>query len=247
MNNSYPFPSRNQQNSDHDCYYVEPAKTDFNEIEKMFNRKISETAISLKLQYFSIEKELLDSFHFVSPTAQNLQTSSVKFATIIREASTLYEQISRIIYECFFTGYGNINIFNYLSLEKYLKLNDIVLVSPILEEVAKNTNILKPFISVSNWNQGSKVQNNHIPGWWTGYNKLKHSPADIPNFATLENAIQSLLASYLIITSYLGSGVVSGYLMKPEKDDKNQILHRQLSIKQSELFLDSSNALGFVY
>lgn len=124
MNNSYPFPSRNQQYADNDCYFIEPAKNDFGEIEKVFRRKVSETAINLKLQYFSIEREPLDSFHFVSPTTQNLQTSSVKFATIIREASTLYEQISRIIYQCLFTGYGSINIFNYLSLEKLLKLND---------------------------------------------------------------------------------------------------------------------------
>lgn len=246
MNNSYPFPTRNESYSENNCYYIKPDFQNFEEANKVYLRKLSQESINIKLQYFSVEKELLNSFQFVNPVEQNLKTSSVKFATMIRESSSLFEQISRIIYQRLFKDFEGINIYNYLSLDKFLKFNSLNFSCPTLKNISDtNDDLLRPFKCISSWNGESKLENKHIPIWWNAFNKIKHSPNELTEFSTLENAIQSLLASYIIITKYLGSGVVSGDLSVPEKNS-NEIIHRQLRVEQSELFFDWENSIGFV-
>jgi hypothetical protein len=53
------------------------------------------------------------------------------------------------------------------------------------------------------------------------------------------------LASYLIISKYLGPGVVSGSLETPEKKD-NEIINRHLTVEESGLFMSSDHLFGYV-
>ena len=61
----------------------------------------------------------------------------------------------------------------------------------------------------------------------------------------MENAIRSLLASYLIITKYLGTGIVSGHLEMPERID-DKIITRQLTVEESGLFMIYEHLFGYV-
>jgi len=246
MNTNFNFPNRNTSFQDKDCFYIEPNEHDYDELVTVFEKKISNESINLKLQYFSIEKELINSFQYVNPESQNLKTSSVKFATIIREASNLFEQTARIIYNKLFTNYRDINIFSYLSLDLHLNFQETNILCPTLENLTtENHNILHPFKELSSWDKTSRISSTHIPKWWTAYNKIKHSPNEITEHSNLENAIRSLLASYIIIYKYLGPGVVSGYLEKPENNEE-EIIRRQLTVEESSLFMNPEHLLGFV-
>ncbi|MFK7833165.1 MAG: hypothetical protein AB8B52_07805 [Winogradskyella sp.] len=246
MANPISLPSRNETLSDNECFYVEPDKNNFAELQKAYNRKVSQEANNLRLQYFSIEQELINSFKYVNPVTSNLNTSSVKFASIIRESANLFEQVSRIIYDKLFKEYGRINIFHYLTLEKFLKFNDLKFHCPSLTIIAsENPNLLRPYGSLDGWNDQNQPEPVNIPSWWTAYNKIKHSPDALTDYSTLENSIQSLLASYIIINRYLGPGVISGSLLKPE-DNAGEIIQRQITVEQSELFIDTLTLMGYV-
>lgn len=246
MNTSYPFPIRNVSFPDNECYFIMPNHTDFEALKANYQRKIAIEAINLKLQYFTTERELINSFHYVNPVLENLSTSSVKFATIIRESSNLFEQIARIIYNKLFVVTGSINIYNYLSLDKFLDFQNSKLHCPILQNIAINKPLLlNPFYEMSTWDKDSRIEDAFIPKWWTAYNKIKHSPTELTVYSTLENAVRSLLASYLIISKYLGPGVVSGSLETPEKKG-NEIINRHLTVDESGLFMSSDHLFGYV-
>jgi hypothetical protein len=246
MNTSYPFPIRNASFEDNQCFFVAPNHSDFDALNANYERKITIEAINLKLQYFSIERELINSFHYVNPVLENLSTSSVKFATIIRESSNLFEQIARIIYTRLFVIKGTINIYNYLSLDRFLDFQNSKLHCPILQNLALDKPILlNPFYEMSAWDKDSRIEDNLIPKWWSAYNKIKHSPTELTLYSTLENAIRSLLASYLIITKYLGTGIVSGHLEMPERID-DKIITRQLTVEESGLFMIYEHLFGYV-
>lgn len=246
MANRISLPPRNEKFSDNECFYVEPILNNFAELQKAYDRKVSQEANNLRLQYFSIEHELINSFKYVNPVTSNLNTSSVKFASIIRESANLFEQVSRIIYERLFKEYGRINIFNYLTLEKFLKFNDLKFHCPSLTIIAsENLKLLRPFDSLDGWNGQDKLEIVNIPNWWTAYNEIKHSPDALTEYSTLENSIQSLLASYIIINRYLGPGVISGSLLKPE-NISGQIIQRQIPVERSKLFIESLTLVSYV-
>ena len=241
------LPSRNEMYNDSDCFYVEPNNNSFEELENSYFRKTSQEANNIKRQYFSIEEELLNSFKYVNPVASNLKTSSVKFATIIRESSNLFEQVSRIIYDKLYRDYGRINIFNYLTLDRYIKFNDLKFHSPSLSVLASESpTLLQPFKSINNWKVQNELEPHHIPSWWIAYNKIKHSPDSLTEYSTLENSIKSLLAAFITINRYLGPGVISGSLLKPEKNG-DKIIQNVLPVEQSKLFIDASYLFGYSF
>lgn len=243
------FPFHRTDLQEGDCFYVNPDPCDYEKHWEYYLLKISKRAINLKLQYFSVEEELIRSFQFVSPIAENLNTSSVKFATIIREASNLFEQVSRLIYKNLFKidKKERMIIFHYLSLNKFLDFNSYEFYCPVLENVADESRLLlNPFKELEAWDRDSPLTNSHIPKWWTAYNKIKHSPDELFYFSTLENAVRALLAAHIIINRYLGSGVVSGDLTMSERQD-NKVIHRQLPVKKSELFMNPEELLGFSF
>lgn len=240
------LPVRNESLSDNDCFYIESVNNNFNELQKLYERKISQEANNIRLQYFSIEKELINSFKYVNPITSNLSTSSVKFASIIRESSNLFEQVSRIIYEKLFKDYGRINIFNYLTLDIFLRFNDLKFHCPSLTIVSsENPNLLRPFCSMDSWNNQMKPELVNVPNWWIAYNKIKHSPNALANYSTLKISIQSILAVYIVINKYLGPGVISGSLLKPERNG-NETIQREITIEQSKLFIDTLTLMGYV-
>ncbi len=244
------FPERNELFSENDYYYIAPDFTNFEELSKDYSRKTTQEATNLKLQYFSIEKELLNSFLYVNPIFENLTTSSVKFASIIRESSNLYEQTSRIIYGKIFKEYDRISIHNYLTLDKFLNLNNFDFISPLLKDIPQikeGEGLLNPFLSLSSWNRESKIESKHVPEWWKAYIKVKHSPNEITKYANLKNAIQSLLASYILINKYLGPGVLSSDLIKPDLAPNGTIILAHIPIKQSKLFIAEDGLKGFSF
>jgi hypothetical protein len=190
-----------------------------NKDEKMFffRQKTSVEAMIIATQYFSIEDLIIESFKFVTPIRENSKTCSAKFATIIRESCNLYELICKNIYFQVFDVKKNVklNIFDYLTLERYFKLSDKSIDSTTLCAYLGEGYKIVPFSKLSDWDCKSKPEIKHTPIWWKAYNSIKHSSENIIINATLDSAIYSISALYQIIHRVYGSGLICGYLYEP--------------------------------
>ncbi len=98
--NHYPFPDRNPGYKDNEIFFVK--SNDRKYIQFCYNKIVNPDSVSIANQYFAIEKLLVESFQYVLPVWKNAETCSVRFATIIREASNLFEIIARKVYCKFF-------------------------------------------------------------------------------------------------------------------------------------------------
>lgn len=229
----YPFPKRNPQFKDDDiiCSYSKSKVYDNAYQEKWFKIKTDTLTLTYKLQYLNLESELIKSFLFVHPTEINRKTYSIKFAEIIKGSANLYEIICKDLYKKYFDydTTNKINIYYYLSLEKFLNLSNMEVI-PILigDKLKKSSELFKPFKKLSTWNKNTKIKPGNIPGWWNAYNKIKHSNIGLKKYATLENSIASLAAIYLLIYKIYGLGVIYGDLFSPK--------HQIINVKTSELF-----------
>ncbi|MFW5891526.1 MAG: hypothetical protein ACOCUI_04840 [bacterium] len=233
---AYPFPNRKTGLKKKEIYSYNNKYINLKEKNKKYEKKISSETSNIKNQYLYIENELLRSFQYVQPTIKNKYTSSVRFASIIRESANLYEIISESLYRKIYDikVTDRLNIYNYLSLDCFLDLSNKVLYSPVLYGEFDGDDILLPYKSLENWDKNSKIESNNIPKWWKSYNKVKHDINGINDYATLENAILAVGAIYVIINRIYGEGVVGGILKKPK--GKNGYI--QLIVPVSKLFIE---------
>ena len=208
--NHYPLPSEKPGININEI--IIPYGRVLTDSEELFHhqRRLSRDVTLLKSQYFIIEKELLATFDYVYPIQNNLKVFSSKFTIIIKNACNLFELICRNIYNAAY-GVSDVNIYNYLSLDSILHLNNIEVESEILEsEFPKNTsNVLNPFNELQ-WDKNSPISEQMVPQWWISYNKIKHDMAEFPEYATMENAIRATAAVAYIIYKIYGAGVVLG-------------------------------------
>lgn len=234
MNNL--FPARNLSNKIDEIFFDKNKNKDTNYIKFYFKRNTSSAAISIANQFFVIEEIILDSFKYVYPFEQNAQTSSAKFATVIRESCNLFEIISRELYSKLFivNDTYNLNIKNFLSLDFHLKLSTEELRAPTLNSYFSDDRRIEPFATLKSWSQGQEISSEQIPKWWKAYNKIKHSINDAQSHATLENALYSFSALFLLIRKVYGDGLISGFLRNYIDNEEHIILYQ---IKTSDLFI----------
>src|SRR5438067_252818 len=116
---SYPFPTRNTTYPyDHQILYDSTLAHTAPEYRAMYERSQGKDARLARFQYLGIEEELERSFHYVSPSDDNADAYSLKFAEIIRAAANAYEIAARALYAKFYNDTDDINIFNYLALDR---------------------------------------------------------------------------------------------------------------------------------
>ncbi len=210
----FPFPTRS---STPDSKIIFVKNNTFEYIRHCWEKNTSNNAITIANQYFSIEEILKESFLYVTPVRSNANTSSARFATIIRESCNLYEILCRKSYSEFFEfdKKQKLDIFNYLSLEFFFKINQDELRSAIFYNYLDQDQRIKPFKTLENWKGTEQISRENIPTWWTAYNKIKHDSESYADYATLDNAIHSIAALFLVIRKIYGDGLISGYLSKP--------------------------------
>jgi hypothetical protein len=222
MTPSYPFPSpnpeyirvedvicpRHEQMSPRVVFSKEP------EIHRaLYERAESDGARLSRLQYLVIEEELEQAFRYVNPAAENAGCFSLKFAEIIRAAANAYEIQCKALYARFYNGHDRINIYNYLALDRFLKLADRrVNHVAALGSFAALKEVAQPFANSASWDQMSPVTQAHVPGWWTAYNKVKHTNQGLERYATLANATAAVAAMFLLIEAVFGFGILRGGL-----------------------------------
>jgi hypothetical protein len=126
------------------------------------------------------------AFRYVNPSDENAGTFSIKFAEIILSTCNAYELLTKDLYAKFYNGDDPINILNYLALDLHLELaKRKVSHLAAIGSFPNHPEVNQPFISVAGWDKDSPVLSNHIPRWWTAYNKVKHSNEELQSYATL--------------------------------------------------------------
>jgi hypothetical protein len=177
----------------------------------MYERSQGKDARLARFQYLGIEEELERSFRYVSPSDENADAYSLKFAEIIRAAANAYEIAARALYAKFYNDTDDINIFNYLALDRFLHLSDqTVSHFAALGDFPAHPEVRRPFAALASWDRNSKTEDKHIPGWWKAYNKVKHSNEGLKEHATLANAMAATAAVFLLIERIYGFGVLQG-------------------------------------
>lgn len=193
-------------------YIIKPYGRLLTEEEEEFHhqRILSQEVQIMKTQYLMVENDLINTFQYVYPTTLHLNVFSPQYASIIKNACSLFEVICRKTYLDLFED-KNVDIYNFLSLDKFLDFNQINIDCPLLQgEFEKDkSNILKPFEELE-WDKSSQIQYYMVPKWWKAYNKIKHDFFDYNKYANLENSIRSVFALAILIYKIYGSGVVIG-------------------------------------
>jgi hypothetical protein len=195
----------------HDLVRVKETYDSFSQLH--YDRRRSTDAIIFKAQYLELDRRLLEVFSHVAPAKSNCSTYSVTFATLIKNAANLFELGSRWLYPQIFDSGGgdlNLNIFHYLSLDKFTKASSVELKSFQFYDKFASHQIYKPFCTLEGWDQESPLATNHVPVWWTASNKLKHTNSGLQNHGTLENAIAAVGASFAFLHAVFGPGLVYG-------------------------------------
>jgi hypothetical protein len=209
---SHPFPARNANYpNDHQIIYDGSFAHTAPEYRNLYERSQGTEARLARFQYLGIEEELERSFRFVSPSDDNADTYSLKFAEIIRTAANAYEIATRSLYAKFYNDSDEINIFNYLALDRFLHLSDqTVSHFAAFGDFPSHTEVCRPFTLLVGWDRNSPILPAHVPGWWTAYNKVKHSNEGLRDHATLANAMAVTAAVFLLIERIYGFGVLQG-------------------------------------
>jgi hypothetical protein len=239
----YPFP-KFKTDLEIDRFIYNKSKNTSEWIDNYYKKSLSEEGNITRLLYLSIEKMLLDTFEYVSPTLGNINTSSVKFSTIIREASNLFEQSSRKLYFSIYEkGDGRVNIKNFLTLDKFLRTSEVEIFCPKIAHLDSSLNLTKPFSELDNWDCNSTICTKHTPEWWNAYNKIKHDNLGLQEFATLKNAIRSVSAIYIWLKSIYGSNLLGSKISKVEIYGTEK-LNTYLPNDGSKLFPDSIGSIS---
>jgi hypothetical protein len=217
---SFPFPQRNPAYPNTHDIIVAPMimNAQFDIYRQAYERAMNTEAKVFDSQYSSITAELSDSFTYVSPANNNGKTYSVKFAEIIKNAANVYELISRVLYGRFYNDKDKINIFNFLALDVHVDFSRVKLNPYACYDLFPDfPEVTHPFVKLSAWDRCSLVEERHKPGWWTAYNKLKHSNSGLQQHATLANAIAAAAAIHVLISKTYGFGrAAGGDVTKPE-------------------------------
>jgi hypothetical protein len=96
----------------------------FPPVDLVKNRPLGEEARRARLQYLTIEEELERAYRYVAPCEQNARAFSYKFAEVIGSGARAYEVRCKKLYAEFYNGGDKPDVFNYLALDRFLKLAD---------------------------------------------------------------------------------------------------------------------------
>lgn len=212
---SYPFPARNSKYpNDSDLVYTDGLSAGDPRYRTLYERSQGDHARFCRLQYLGIEEELERSFRFVFPSDENADAYSLKFAEIIRSASNAYEVHAKHLY-CEFYGEYDLNVFNYLALDVHLQLSEQrVTQLAAIGSFQNHPEVERPFHLLAKWDRASCVQAEHVPKWWTAYNKIKHSNDGVKSHGSLANSMGATAALFLLIERMFGFGVLQGGFYK---------------------------------
>jgi len=172
-------------------------------------------ALVFRAQYKQIEKRMIETSDFVTLSNSNKDCFSIVFAEIIKSSAGLFEVLSKYVYSQIFEvnktkDIKGLNIFDYLSLDKFgrfslQEISSIYLLSPF-----DSAEVYQPFHALKDWDKESKIKDNQIPKWWTSYNKIKHSNEGLEKYATLENSLGALGGVFVFLQSIYSFGYMSG-------------------------------------
>ncbi len=141
--------------------------------------------------YFRLlEQDLEDSFRFVQPCPQHYSVYSEHFARIILIACTEIENCikSMAVKANYQSSLGGIKDYNKFLISQY----------PYFAQ----SKVLLPWYGLT-FEPWVNLGIGTTPDWWqSGYNKIKHDRENSPDAATLQRAVDSVAALFVLLLHY---------------------------------------------
>lgn len=171
--------------------------------------------------YQLLEQDLIKTFDYVEPEAQNRGTYSHRYYEIILRAGTEFENVCKqILKENRLIGKVSkqTTIKDYFLIIKEFELCKYRFSSPLLSDwedpVLKGSNV-SPYIIFGGCKTYSDVKeickNKDYNHWYQIYNKVKHNRKSNFNLANLENAILSVVGLGILLCSQYGMDTFDPY------------------------------------
>ncbi len=141
-------------------------------------------------QYFlAIEASLNKTIQYVELTSNNYKTYSIEFARILLSASSEVDVICKLLCQKIDATKRNKNIDDYREIitEKYPNFYSMKILIP------------RYGIELIPW---EKWRNQENPGWWKGYNSVKHERSSNFQDANLENTLNAVAGLFCLVVYY---------------------------------------------
>lgn len=138
--------------------------------------------------YRLLELGLLSTFDYVDPSDANLKTYSHQFYQLLLRACTEFEANSKAILRANnYSNTGNLNVTDYLHLEKACRLSEYRITVPTW---VGTSSPLQPY---KGW------RSSHSLSWYQDYNSVKHDRSANFHLANLENVLNAVSAVLIIL------------------------------------------------
>ena len=160
---------------------------------------IEETGIPIHWSYFlALEQDVIKLSRFIEFTKSNYDTYSIELARLLMAASAEVDVIAKLLCKKINSQSVARNVHEYQ--------NEIMAEFPWIAE----TKIRAPrygltFTPWENWGIGENMP----PAWWTSHNKVKHQRDTNFHEATLQNALNSIAALFLLLLIYYQNEILS--------------------------------------
>lgn len=171
--------------------------------------------------YQLLEQDLIKTFDYVDPVAQNSKTYSHRYYEIILRAGTEFENVCKQI--LLLNGFTdsqleNTNIEDYFEIVKEFELFDYCFSSPLINDWSipglTGSNV-SPYMMWNGCNTYGDVvsnyQSSNLNHWYQIYNKVKHNRDKNFELANLENTIFSVVALGILLCSQYGMETFDPY------------------------------------
>ena len=151
----------------------------------------TETRDYVELRYDALVNRMKKTFDYVTPHKENCETYSYEYASILRDAGSVFDSTIRRIIKEAELGYEE----NILGMLKFLKRYESQLEYVRLRFLHYG-GFLYPF----------KPNKNGVPSWWNAYNKIKHEEVVHISEGNFRNALSGLSALGILKLSMGRSG-----------------------------------------
>ncbi len=171
--------------------------------------------------YQLLEQDLVKTFDYVEPVAQNQKTYSHRFFEIILRAGTEFENVCKqILTENGFSQHkiDKSDIVTYFDIIKDFELYEYVFFSPLLNDWTMpgwlGANLCPYMIWQGFANYDDLItdcKTNNWKHWYQIYNEVKHNRETKFELANLENAVFSVVALGALLCSQYGMDTFDPY------------------------------------
>jgi hypothetical protein len=189
-------------------YFPAIARPLINSPNPMYNPRAeteNELAKTYRRENASIEADIEKCFDVASPSKTNYKTFGTQFEKVIYFACVGVESLFNKILADNNKKVRNARTNTFVQLKSFLRIDEYNLSLPRYPWMPA----LQPF---GNWDANRPSES---LGWFDAYNSLKHDKRNNQHKATMENALNSAAAHFVLTYAVFGNQMFHGYIGEP--------------------------------